>query len=948
MKKIAAVLIAGLVILLPLKADEPYSGWKKIHTKHFTLVFEEQSRESAVEIAGFCEGVYTKVTGFFHSYPENILCILHDRIDASNGNFYPLPLELNLYITSPSVPLIGARNSSWLKVLLTHELTHYVNLTFHHGLYYHLSKVFGRSVSAAPSVYMPGWAMEGIAVKLETELTDGGRGRNPFFEMEYRALITENRFYTWKQAAYPSLFPPYDRVYQAGYLINDYLSRTYGDDIFVRIYKKFAAFPPLGFNHAVKAVTGSSVKDIFSAMLNSLQKRYLPDHVSSGVPVSPDTIGDYFLPVITDRGLILYRRTQDRENALVLYDPEGRSEKVLLTVQLHDYASFSADRSGNTIVFASSDARGNSPSGYTLTSDLFLFHPGSKRVTRITRGKHLWQPALSPEGTRLVAVQKQEQYSRLVEVDMQTGQVSPLLSRPFTNVHTPSFSPDGSSIVCAVNTEGKEEIAVLKRRGKAEILTSSLGGEKYFPRFSGSSILFSADTGGSLALYQFSKNGSIQKICEDPVGAYAGCLYKNKILYASYSSRGYCLKEKPIPDSAIYSVREAEKTPLQVLKNPPPREYPTNSPKESRFYDIPQFAFWLPSFLALEPLDPWDISLAPGIVTYSISPMGKTNILTALSLLPKTLQVVGLIDASFSLQCIHAHYTLNEGYHRPEGTAPAEQTTLQNFSIAVPFVQRNYLGTSSSLSGSVGVRTSRHVYALKDFPFLSQAAPLFETGGLYGFAGISADISRFGSFMDIISPQNFSFSSTIYFPLDGAIYHKQGWKGVLSLSVPSFFRHHVLRGSCSWGYSTLPGLSLRPLLRGGFSDTTEEEGSVIAGVDYLFTLGIMDLPIFSGLSLQGLAGGIHVEKSFGFSLQNSSLRTDRYIYTGMELTILGGYTTVAETGGIGLNVKIDTQTPGAFDPSKDLGLYLYLGSNSFTGSFSGSFIGGSVFSRLHR
>jgi len=90
-----------------------------------------------------------------------------------------------------------------------------------------------------PTIRVPGWAVEGIAVKLETDFTDGGRGRNPFFEMQYRALIRENKFYSWKKASYPSPFPPADRIYQAGYLIKRLLARTYGNDIFEKIYREF-------------------------------------------------------------------------------------------------------------------------------------------------------------------------------------------------------------------------------------------------------------------------------------------------------------------------------------------------------------------------------------------------------------------------------------------------------------------------------------------------------------------------------------------------------------------------------------------------------------------------------------------------------------------------------------------------------------------------------------
>lgn len=943
MKKISAVLILSVAILSHISAIEPYSGWQKIHTEHFTIVFEKKSRESALEIAGFCENVYTKVTGFFHSYPKNILCIIHDRIDMSNGNFYPMPPQINLYVTSPSVPLIGAREGNWLKALLTHELTHYVNLTYHHGFFFDISKISGKSTVTVPGAFMPGWAVEGIAVKLETELTEGGRGRNPFFEMEYKAQSIDNVFYSWKQAAYPSSFPPYDRIYQAGYLINDYLSRTYGNDIFVRIYKKYTACPFLGFNHAVKKITGSTVKEIFAAMQIELRKRYLPAELTSGTLVSPNIIGDYFLPAITEKGWILYRRSLGKESALVLFNPESGNETILRNTYLHDYASFTADSKGKTIVYAAFDEKGNTPAGETLTSDLFLIHPGKKKVLRLTRDQHLWQPALSPDGRQLVAVQKRGQYSALVIVDRKTGQVSTLFSRPRTNIHTPSFSPDGKKITYSMNSEGKQEIAVLSSSEKAILISTSLKGEKYFPRFiTDQSIIFSADTGGSLALYRYtgkpaSGRGIIEKICDDPVGAYAGTISHSRIVYASYSPKGYCLREKPLPPGntsigekslpIFSSYREI----MLSKKTSIPAGEKLNRINETTYIDFPKLIFWLPVPFSLDPLDPGSISFAPGAVFSFLSPMGRTSVLGALSLLTDPLQPEGTLALGFSAGIIQIRYTLNQGYSEQDGNIPAVQTTLQEFSMTLPFIQRNYLGIQRSLSATAGVLDRYSLYAPHDFPLFSVKTPLLSLNTLYISTGVNADIERAGSIKDIIPPQKFTFASSFYFPLNRKDSPFPEWKGRLSLSVPSLFKHQVIRFENKWGFSTDSNLALRPALRGGMHSTQNMNGGLIAGMDYLFTLGVMDIPLFSGFSLQGLAGGFHIEKDLGFSLFPHKFETDSRVYLGTELTFKMGYMTVIGTGGIGINCRIDPEHPGTFSLLKDTGLYVYFGTDSFTG-----------------
>ncbi|RKX90336.1 MAG: hypothetical protein DRP59_09895 [Spirochaetes bacterium] len=924
MRKIVTTVLFS-IILFPLFPSAPYTGWRQIKTDHFTIVFEEKSRESALEVAGFCEEVYEKVTDFFGSHPGNILTILHDRADIPNGSFYPAPPHLNLYVTSPSVPILGVKEGNWLKILLTHELTHYVNLTYRKGIFHSLSKVLGKSVSAAPGALMPGWAVEGIAVKLETDLTKGGRGRNPFFEMEYKSQIISGRFYDWKKAVYPSVFPPYDRIYQAGYLINDYLSRTYGDDIFVRIYSRYTAIPFLGFNHAVKKVTGDSVEEIFANMKEDLRQRYSVSQKSFGTLVSPDVTGNYYLPVLSEKGWILYRHTQDRENALVLYNPEAKTEKILAKVSLHDYASYTASRNGNRIVFASLDIRWNHPAGEEYTSDLFLLDSCGK-VSRITRGKHLWQPALSPDGKKLVAVKKNGQYSFLVEVNIGTGKTRPLFSIPAANIYTPSFSPNGRSIVFTINERGKQEAAVLDETGDVRIISDTMGGEKYFPGFlTDNSVVFSADTDGSLALYRVTfsaldRTGNIDKICDDPVGAYAGTLYRNSVVYGSYSPEGFCLREKPLPTEPDQTVRTVITTHMNENYSKP-YEAETN---ESTYTDHPELIFWLPVPFSLDPFDS-SLSLVPGIVSYFLSPMGKLSVETAFSLSTSPVQPEGMFSFQFSGGPVQIQYSLLQGYGKSADKGQGIQTTVQSLDVTLPFIQRHLLGTGTLLAGSAGGIDRYSLYSPADFSFLSPSAPGFDSHCFFGYTGISAAITQSGSSKDIIPPRNFSLSGFLYYPLI-PLSDTPGWNGRISISVPSFIKHHVIRAGIRIGNS-VTGLDLRPALRGGLQSTIIQDTEITAGVDYLFTLGIVDIPIVSGLSLQGAAGGIHLEKEAGFGKEVFS--TDSLIYTGAEIIFRIGYMTMVQNLGVGFNTRINTSDPSNFNLFNDTALYIFLGIDSF-------------------
>jgi hypothetical protein len=112
--------------------------------------------------------------------------------DPPGGNRYTqrfygyAPRRLVLHLASPSDILLSARGAGWLRDLFVHELAHFFHLTTPVGWIGGLSRVFGQSVMLGPRATMPTWASEGVAVYLETQFSQGGRGRNPWLPFPSR------------------------------------------------------------------------------------------------------------------------------------------------------------------------------------------------------------------------------------------------------------------------------------------------------------------------------------------------------------------------------------------------------------------------------------------------------------------------------------------------------------------------------------------------------------------------------------------------------------------------------------------------------------------------------------------------------------------------------------------------------------------------------------------
>jgi hypothetical protein len=920
------IFIIFVSISIPAQSTEaPFTGWMETETEHFRIIYEEMSVNSVLEITNFCEDVYTLVTSFFQSYPEKIVLVVHDRIDISNGSYYPAPPHINIYLSPPLTPEFGAKIDNWLKFLLIHELTHYVNMTIEKGLFYGLSRVLGKSVSSIPGGLMPGWAIEGIAVKLESDFTGGGRGNNPFFEIFSKALILEDELFSWRQAAYSSQHPPLNRIYIAGYIINDYLSRKYGDDIFVKIYKAYLFFPPLGFNHYVKKITGDSISVIFASMETELKNIYSNINTVSGELLSPDTESNYYLPKITAGEWILYRDSLDKEPAIITMNPFTKQETVLVKSSLSDYKSFSVTDNGKLIYFTTLGIKGNHPAGLTATSDLYVLNRSTDKIQKITSNAHLHQPAVSPNGERLVAVQKEGQNTRLVEVEISTGIIKPIFEKKGSSVFSPDFSLDGEKLVFTVQDTKGRNIFIIDNKYNIESLNKDIPGDAYNPLFrDNGNIVFVSDMEGTPSLYELKMNEIriLKKIFTDPAGLFSGFISKNNIIYSTYTHRGYTLKTAPyVTDEKEILFQDIKKTDIS-------RPFPQNSNLENnkKYTDLPKLVAFIPIPFYINPLYESSMIFGPGVSTYFRSILGKSEIFSTITMDTSNVQPGGSFDFTYNWGPGRINYSLLQGYLEKSGINDAIQTTQQQLIFDIPIMNQINLGNHTYLNFFTGIIDNYSIRSNMDFPFCSPDPDLNIkfTNNAYNVNGFTYSFSGQKSQADTIQPFKVSSSTIFYTPISNYFFKQFAIKNTSSINLPSLFDHQVLKLSGRVTYSEIDDLQYLNNPRGFYLESNNNI-DLLTAVDYLFTISVPDWPILGGLSLQGISGSIHLEKIISF--ERTRLTVDENYYCGMELIFLGNYINILESAGLGIAYRINKNSQ--FLNSENLGIYLFIGTNSF-------------------
>lgn len=747
--------------------ERGFAGWREVRTAHFVFIYEPRDAAAVRQLLSFAERVYGELTELLGSHPPRVWVVVAGRVDLANGFTTAFPPHITLYLAPPSEPLIGLDASQYLRLLLVHELTHFINFEYDRGFFNLLSKLFGPVVKDANAAFLPTWFLEGIATDTETLFTNGGRGRNPFFTMEYRAFLYAHRFFTLSTAAYASDFPPADRDWIGGYLFFHYLIDHYGRGVYRRIYRDFAAFPLLGPGGAIKRATGRSAGALYAAMVRELEASYdRHSAVPAGRRVVPAEIGNWFLPVVTARGWYLYRSTLGRPPAIVDYDPASRRERVLLRTPLTDSSSLTASADGRRIVFATTEVT-EGRSGEIVASDLFRLDPRTGAVRRITTGAHAWQPRLTPDGTRLFAVSALGPCSRLVEIDQRDGSMRLLFSERDSTVSTPAISPNGSMIAFEVETDGRKTIRLLSLRsperpispddpigdfnvGRARIVVpaateaaagggasvgaagggspagatvaGAAGGGAYYPSFLGNTrLLFAADHEGTVALYETDLDGRGRRlVCDDPVGAWAGERVGDELLYATDRTTGYTLRAKSLGQAAgpectrgVERVTDTERATgmeLSADAQTPPFA-PVDAHRAGSPPGIPGSRRYLdlPRFLGWTPFPLYFSSIAtPQIVAAPSALFWGLSNLGRSSFFASLSLRTDVLQPAAQLALNGTIGTVGVGYSLSEGYTDLSPTDhreelSQQLGLSIPLVASQLLSTATSLTLSASV-----------------------------------------------------------------------------------------------------------------------------------------------------------------------------------------------------------------------------------------------------
>ena len=309
--------------------------WSELRTDQVRIIYPDTAQGIARRTLYCIEQVRPYIGyGFRHS-AMRIPFVMHPENFRSNGLVMWLPKRVE-FLTSPAV---NSYSMPWYKQLTAHEYRHAVQYNnLNRGTIRFLSYLLGQQGSTVGLLCLPIWLMEGDAVMSETEMSSFGRGLQPSFTIEYRAMgnIARRRRNPdkWFCGSYRDFVPDH---YQLGYQIASYSYTRFGENIWDRVAWYGSRNPYLFFTTSIslRKFYRTSVPRLFRETFDDLNRFWdsLPQTPNSTRPLTALPAANYTsysYPLETEEGgVVAVKSDFDRPARLVLLDPAtGRERRI--------------------------------------------------------------------------------------------------------------------------------------------------------------------------------------------------------------------------------------------------------------------------------------------------------------------------------------------------------------------------------------------------------------------------------------------------------------------------------------------------------------------------------------------------------------------------------------------------------------------------------------------
>lgn len=528
--------------------SNPFSlKWKQINTDKVQIIFPQGLDSSAQRIA-------------------NIVHVLWDIDEKSIGRKnIKVPILLNgLRVNPNAFVLVGPFRSeffnippqfknltSWTDHLAIHEYRHVQQLANSDQGITGLSKnIFGSWIwGGFAATALPRWYLEGDAVVAETELTSAGRGRFPYFNMEYHALIQENVEYNYEKATAGSYKDFVPNFYKLGYNLMAYGRENYGEDLWQKVADDAVRYKGLfyPFAKSLKRNTGLTPKDLYHATMNNLQEKWSAENfqknendiILNGLDKS--TVIHYNSPTPIENGnVIALKSGYNQLNELILIKQDGVEEKLTKIGLLPDQQMTSLSYTNGNVIWAE---QGYHPRWRNETySEVVNYNIFSRKKKRLTKKTRYFSPSYSPDGKYITAVKVNKDLSQsIIILDGHSGnEIDIIYHTANEELSFPKWLNE-STVVFLKTINQENQILSIDTQTKKTRPLSQISKQHLSHLFTNKGIIYASMASDyTNDIYQLSReDGTFKKLSASSIGAFQPAVKDDRLYYSEFSNQGY-------------------------------------------------------------------------------------------------------------------------------------------------------------------------------------------------------------------------------------------------------------------------------------------------------------------------------------------------------------------------------------------------------------------------
>lgn len=509
----------------------PEWKWKTLKTPHFEVIFNAQQQDLGLLYAEKLELAYEKLQPYFKKKPEITVVVINDKTDITNGYATRIPYpHIMAFPVIPGPEESLADIGDWAYELLVHEYTHILTFEPAGGVMRPLRNIFGSIIS--PNLLLPTWWKEGVAVEMETRLSQHGRLRSIYQDATLRAMASEQTLHLYDLAEVNEVIPTWPegmRPYLFGSVMWNQMTQEHGVSIVEDLHERHGRRVPYFIEQPARDLLKKSYVIQYNLALNELNERILAQiEQLKEVPPTPrvlpkNNFHSVSAPAISPDGRHLALITEDYSSS--------RSIKLITRENTQD--SFLDAKMTDTVERFNEAFEPNAQQDGPLTgsiqrvswfpdseriiydklayinrierySDLHVYNLTNKKTKALTEGLRAREPSVSPNSEKVVFVKLEGGRTSLATLQMAAPQetVEILFSAPLQERISYPFFWDNETVIFSLRkVDGSEHLYKISISDKApqKILTDypSARFAKKIPQ----GLLFTSSKNGTHNLY---------------------------------------------------------------------------------------------------------------------------------------------------------------------------------------------------------------------------------------------------------------------------------------------------------------------------------------------------------------------------------------------------------------------------------------------------------------